>query len=103
MKEIGYFFECYYYITPNRREKLDEIISNFVQAESIENQRKLIEELKKVIVQNKYEEVSSILKRKFGIKFSTGKTELILKYIYAKLCKQPTEITLDELIKRLKK
>jgi hypothetical protein len=102
MEEVKYFFDCYYH-TNVSLDEFDNLIKRFKERESKETLRKLTDEVKSILGEENAERASHILNKKGNFKLSFKKTEIFLKYFYDKLCDQPTEMTLGELIKRLRK
>lgn len=99
MEKIKYFFECYYHMNQGL-DQLDAVLEEFKTCEPKESRLQLISELKPIIEGGLYEKASYFLKRHGNRRLSFKKTELLLRYIYNKLCNIPSEITLADLKRR---
>jgi len=96
MDRMKYFFECYYHMNQGP-DDLDRTIEDFKNSEPQEKRLAFTSELK-LIIENKLYEKAAFLIKKYGTRrLSFKKTELLLNYIYNKLCNIPSDIKITDL------
>lgn len=96
MEMLQYFLECYFHMAA-KYKNLDNIIKKFKDAESKDIYVKFISELNLIIENKLYEKASYFIKQHGCRRLSFKKTELLLNYIYNKLCNIPSDIKTTDL------
>jgi len=101
MEMLKYFFECPFNEGTNF-ERLESVIKDFRVEENPDRQFKLITELHLIINTSGYQHVQKIIKKYGNRTFDIDKTKKIIIFLYSRLTDTPTDIKIEDFIKKIK-